>query len=397
LNLTLEELARRKEDFCRRMDSEFPDWSNALIVGKVNQYYFAGSMQNALLIITRDGGIFYFVRESYDRARKESPLDCIYPMRSYRDAAEVVGAELGNIYVEADIIPHSYVERLRKSFSIDKIGALDSLVKYQRAVKSEYEMFYMEDCCRRSGKVLSEIVPTLLYEGMWESNLHHLVSGQIIKHGHAGVVRFGAFQCELLMGQITFGADSLFPNDFDGPTGSLGNGAYAPLFPSSERALKKGDLVLVDISVCRAGYNSDVTRLYSFGAKPAPEVLKLHRQCTDIQRRIADALRPGAIPSKIYGDVMDTLSPDLVRNFMGFGARRARFVGHGIGLTVDEYPVLARGFDKPLEENMTLAIEPKVGIENIGVVGFEDTYAVTPYGGRCLTGDGESFDIIVVD
>ena len=72
---------------------------------------------------------------------------------------------------------------------------------------------------------------------------------------------------------------------------------------------------------------------------------------------------------------------------MGFGQRRVKFLGHGIGLVVDELPVIAEGFDEPLQERMTLAVEPKKGIDEVGMVGIENTFVVTPQGGRCLTGD----------
>ncbi len=83
---------------------------------------------------------------------------------------------------------------------------------------------------------------------------------------------------------------------------------------------------------------------------------------------------------------MNSLSPDFLPNFMGFGNRQVKFLGHGIGLVIDEIPVIARGFDAPLHENMVLALEPKKGIENFGMVGIENTFIVTPEGGQCITG-----------
>jgi Xaa-Pro aminopeptidase len=71
---------------------------------------------------------------------------------------------------------------------------------------------------------------------------------------------------------------------------------------------------------------------------------------------------------------------------MGFGDRRAGFLGHGVGLQIDEMPVLAAGFDEPLAAGMVLALEPKKGIPGVGMVGLEDTFVVTPAGGRSLTG-----------
>ncbi len=71
---------------------------------------------------------------------------------------------------------------------------------------------------------------------------------------------------------------------------------------------------------------------------------------------------------------------------MGFGDRRVNFLGHGVGLQVDEQPVIAKGFDEPLQEGMAIALEPKKGIRGVGLVGIEDTFLVTPQGGRSLTG-----------
>jgi Xaa-Pro aminopeptidase len=102
---------------------------------------------------------------------------------------------------------------------------------------------------------------------------------------------------------------------------------------------------------------------------------------------VAQQLRPGSIPSEIYRTTMDSLDPGFLKNFMGYGSRQARFLGHGIGLLIDEFPVIAKGFDEPLEEGMVFALEPKKGIENVGMVGIENTFIVTPAGGVCITGD----------
>ena len=84
---------------------------------------------------------------------------------------------------------------------------------------------------------------------------------------------------------------------------------------------------------------------------------------------------------------MEVMPREFQANFMGFGNRRVHFLGHGVGLAVDEIPVLARGFDDPLQEGMTIAVEPKKGIAGIGMVGTENTYLVTPEGGRSITGN----------
>jgi Xaa-Pro aminopeptidase len=121
--------------------------------------------------------------------------------------------------------------------------------------------------------------------------------------------------------------------------------------------------------------------------KSIPEyAIKIHCKCVDIQNEIAELLKSDAIPSEIYNEIMNNLDTKFLENFMGYGNRRVNFLGHGIGLLIDEIPVIAEGFKEPLKEGMVFAIEPKKGIKNIGMVGIENTFIVTPNGGECITG-----------
>ncbi len=72
---------------------------------------------------------------------------------------------------------------------------------------------------------------------------------------------------------------------------------------------------------------------------------------------------------------------------MGYKNRQVNFLGHRIGLQIDETPVIAKGFDDPIEEGMVFAIEPKRGIEDVGMVGIEKMFVITPVGGRSITGN----------
>ena len=159
------------------------------------------------------------------------------------------------------------------------------------------------------------------------------------------------------------------------------------LMGSREHRLRDGDLIFIDTGCGYEGYQSDKTMTYVFG-KPLPEYAReIHKKCLDIQCRMASMLRPGETPSNIYDNIMMGINDDYLPNFMGYGNRRVKFLGHGIGLQVDELPVLAKGFDEPLQEGMVFALEPKAGVEGIGMVGIENTFIVTKDGGRCITGD----------
>ncbi len=160
----------------------------------------------------------------------------------------------------------------------------------------------------------------------------------------------------------------------------------AELADPAKHPLRTGDLVFVDIGFAVDGYHTDKTMVYMFGGPLPDEAIAIHRRCVEVQHQLASLIKPGAIPSDIYTTVMNGLDPEFLQNFMGFGDRRANFLGHGVGLQIDELPVIAEGFDEPLVEGMVLALEPKKGIAGVGMVGIEDTFIVTPEGGRSITG-----------
>ncbi|WP_067048683.1 M24 family metallopeptidase [Methanofollis ethanolicus] len=381
------ELKDRMGRFRARMDADNPDWELAVFFGKINLYYFTGTMQDGMLLVPRDDEAVFRVRRSYERACDESLFPCIRPMGSFRDAAGDLGHPFGTVHLETELVPLALLQRFRKHFPFDHTQSLDRQAAKVRAVKSAYELGCMERAGEVHRRVLEERVPGLLREGMTEMAFITALYDVMVEEGHQGIVRFGGFGTEMAVGQVGFGESSIYPTCFDGPGGSYGLSPAVPLLGSRERRLKRGDLVFVDVGCGVAGYHTDKTMTYMFGAPLPDEAVLAHRRCVEVQHRTAAMLRPGAVPSAIYDAVMGDLEPAFRENFMGFGARQAKFLGHGIGLQVDEMPVIARGFDDPLEENMVFAVEPKKGIRGVGMVGTENTFVVTPAGGRCITGD----------
>lgn len=398
--VTKQELESRILKLCTTITERNPEWDTALIINRINQYYFTGTMQDGLLIIKSNGTAQYFVRRSFKRAMEESPLTEsdlleIYPMVSYRDVAQVIGKELGNTLVENETLTIEILERLKKYFNIKNIYPIEDIIFEVRAVKSQYEIYWLKEIGKKHKILLDEVVPSILRDGMSELDLTAEMYEKMLKMGYHGVTRFYRYQTEMIAGQIGFGENSLVDTNFDSPGGMRGMYPAVPIIGSRDRLLKKGDLIFVDIGFGMYGYHSDRTQIYMFGGTPSEEVLKAHRKCIEVEKKAAQMLKPGNLPADIYNYVMKDLEPDFLDNFMGFGDRRVKFLGHGIGLHVDEPPVIANGFTSPLKENMVIALEPKKGIAGVGMVGVEDTYIVTPDGGQCITG-GEK-DIIIVD
>lgn len=381
-----EELENRMSRFREAMNQTCPDWDTALVFSKVNQYYFMGTMQDGMLLVKRDREPEYYVRRSFKRAKEESPLAYVYGIRSYRDAAEQAGADLGNVYTETEILPLAMAERLKKYFRMQAIKSLDKIILSLRAIKSPYELAWVEASGRQHNDLLQNAVPSLLKEGMNEAELVGALYDKMIQYGYHGVSRFSQFQSEMVVGQIGYGPSSLYPTSFDGPGGALGMYPAVPLVGSRENRLQAGDLVFVDIGFGINGYHSDKTQVYIFKGKATEAMRVAHQACMEIQNKTARLLKPGITASEVYDSVMQGISPEFQKDFMGFGDRQVKFLGHGVGLHVDELPVIASGFDVPLAENMVIALEPKKGIAGKGMVGVEETYIVEVSGGRCITG-----------
>jgi len=389
-----QEILNRIENLYNALNEKSIAWDAAFIVDKVNQYYFTGTMQDGVFILKKDGTYAYCVRNSYERAKKESPLDNIYPMVSYRDAANIVGADIHSAYIETEVMTYVMYERLKKYFALDEVMALDRIILNLRAVKSQYELSCMEESGNQHKQLLENVVLDIFKEGINEAEFTATMYEKMVKLGYHGVTRFAMFQTELVVGQIAFGENSLYPTNFDGPGGMKGMSPAVPMVGDRNRGLKKGDLVFIDIGYGFNGYHTDRTQIYMYGKNPPDDVVKIHRQCIEIQNKTANLLKSGNIPADIYNSVMGSLDDEFLKNFMGYGNRKVKFIGHGVGLHIDEIPLIANGFNEPLKENMTIAVEPKKGIANVGMVGVEDTYIVTEHGGKCITG-GEK-DIIVV-
>ncbi len=384
-NPTKQELENRIAQLFNTLNTAENNFDTAIIVSKVNQYYFTGTMQDGILIIKKDGTVAYFVRKSYDRAKLECQLDIVYKMSTYKDILAVIPQALGNTFIETEITPMALIDRFKKYFIMEKINPLDKIILSLRAVKSDYELEIITESGKQHQYLLENIVPEILKEGMSETDFLTELYSRMVKQGHHGVSRFNMFQVELIVGQVGFGESSIYPTNFDGPGGMLGMSPAVPIIGNRNRYLKKGDLVFADIAYGVSGYHSDKTQIYSFGTKPDEKVIEVHSACIELISKTANLFKVNAIPAEIYKEITSNLPSSLSQHFMGYG-ESVKFLGHGVGLHIDEMPVIANGFKIPLKENMVIALEPKCGIAGVGTVGVEETYVVKATGAVCLTG-----------
>lgn len=328
------ELSCRMKRFKAHMDEIHPDWELSAIFGRINLYYLTGTIQDGMLLIPRDEDPVLWVRRSYERAMFESAFPDIRSMSSFKDAAKVQRKIPDTIFLETELVPVALLERFKKYFPCNIVKSLDTQISYVRSVKSPYELNLMEKAGKIHEHVLETLVPQFLVEGMSEIDLSSQLYSALLDEGHHGVVRFGRFQTEMLIGQLGFGESSLYPTSFDGPGGNYGMSPAVPILGSRSRKLKTGDLVFVDVGCGVDGYHTDKTMTYMFGKSLPDSAIHIHQQCVDIQNDIVSMLRPGIAPSFIYDTIMDNLDPEFLSGFMGYKERQVKFLGHGIGLLI---------------------------------------------------------------
>ncbi|XID95905.1 M24 family metallopeptidase [Paenibacillaceae bacterium WGS1546] len=363
-----------------------------LVTQNVGIYYFTGSMQTGYLFIPTEGEPTYYVRRSLARALAESrartaelvsfrglgeQLKADYPEK-FRDAGRpaVIGADL-------DVMPAQLYLRLGQALPLARLADASAMLRSVRSVKSAYEIGRIERAAEVAAAALEEGIAALR-PGMTELELMAVIEQGIRRRGHIGLMRMRGYNQEIMTGIVAAGEAAAEPSYFDGPAGGRG---LSPASPKSVslRPIGRDEPILLDIGCCIDGYVIDQTRTAVVG-KLAPELEAAYNTAVSILRAAERNLRPGTTPEQIYVQASDMAKEaGLADRFMGFGKDQVKFLGHGIGLEIDEWPVLANGFREPLEPGMTLAVEPKFTFPGRGVVGIENSYVVTGDGCRTLT------------
>ena len=356
----------------------------ALILDPLNMYYYTGTMQQGVFFVPAEGEPVFLVRRSYERARRETPLKRVYPLKGFSQLKATLadlGLQTNILGVAETTLSVSVFKTLAMAFPEGTFTDISALLGLIRAVKSDYEVGLI----RKAGalhEIVYDTIPSMIREGMTEWELGAEIHKGMMALGYSGIMRFAAFGGELFMGIVSFGESGNYPTASVGPGGLLG---LSPAFPlvGGKKKLGRGEPIFVDTGFGYEGYFTDKTRVFSLGDPPA-SALDAHKVCLDIQEAVRCRLKPGAIPSQIYEEVYNEFvyPHGFEKHFMGFGSNQVPFLGHGIGLAIDEFPAIAGKVFIPLEANMVIALEPKKGLEGIGLVGVENTFLVTNEGER---------------
>jgi Xaa-Pro dipeptidase len=359
----------------------------AVIVQHADLAYFSGTNQQAHLVVTARGEPRLLVRRVLERAQRESAVERIAPLRSLStlgDELAAAGVEAGaRVGFELDVLPaRAYLGYVRRLPGLELADCSD-LVRAVRAVKSPWDLERMRAACEQVRRG-AEAVPALIAAGVNEADVQLEVERVMRKAGHQGQLRFRGFNQEMHYGQILGGPSGAVAGYSDSPLCGPGPNAAVGKGPNGH-VLAPGDTVIADLVGGHEGWLSDQTRTFAVGRPPA-DMAAAYEAAVAILRAVEAELRPGAVPSALF-DLSERMAGDagLGEHFMGAGAERVRFLGHGVGMEIDELPILAPGFDEPLVEGNVVAIEPKFVFPGRGAVGIENMYALTASGHETMT------------
>jgi Xaa-Pro dipeptidase len=385
---------------CKRLQEQMAvaGLDAVIILQNADLFYFTGTIQSGNLYVPVNGQPLYLVRRDAGRARMESGLREVLPFGSMKDIPAIL-ADYGypmptRLGMELDVLPVALWERYRKVFPAADISDATPQIRRVRMKKSHYEVHILQDAARQVDKV-NRRVREVLREGMSDVDLAAELEYVARREGHPGPIRMRVFNGEMCFGHTFSGADSAVPAYTDTPLGGLG---VSPAFGqgASWKPIGRGEPVTVDFAGSVDGYLVDQTRMFAIGSV-SDRLRRGYDAMVQVQERLKKIVPERPSWGAVYDDCC-RLAAELGYGdqFMGNKGSQVSFIGHGIGVEIDEFPFLARGFnDQNLEPGMVFAFEPKVVFAGEGAVGIENTFYLADDGTlKQLTFSSEEFVII---
>ena len=369
----------------------------ALFLQNADLFYLTGSVQQGVLFVPAEGEPVYLVRKDLQRSRMECGLRDIVPFKSPKDIPGILSdfnlkmpKTLG---MELDVLPVLTYNRFMKIFTDCVVSDVSPLIRTVRAVKSDYEINIMKDAALMMDKVYRH-AQTIIRPGLRDLDLSAELEFVARKEGHQGITRLRGFNSELFFGHVFSGTDSAAPAFVDAPLGGLGvNPSIGQ--GASYKPIRENEPICIDMISAFDGYMVDQTRILCIGGMDE-KLVQAYADMRKIQDRLKAIARPGVAWGEIY-DQCYNLACELgyKDHFMGNAGAQVSFIGHGIGVEVDEFPFIARGFNEQvLEKKMTFAFEPKAVFAGLGAVGIENTFWVEDDGLKHLTYSDEELKIL---
>ena len=352
-----------------------------LLTMNMNLYYVSGQVFNGYFYLPAEGRPYWFVK------RLTVPeTNQVHVIRKPEQMPELFRdlnlAMPRKLLLEEDELSYNECIRLQHVFRAEATGNASALIRHIRMIKTPWEIEQMRISARRHEAVYREI-PACYRPGMRDVELQIEIEKRMRMHGSLGYFRAFGSNMDIFMGSLLAGENAGEPSPFDFALGGKGIHASGPL-GANGTLLREGTTVMADMSGNYTAYQTDMTRVFSIGKLP-DRAYRVHRVALEIQARMERTAKPGVSCAELYRDALAMAGQEGLKDcFMGTHLQ-AKFVGHGVGLEINELPVLTTRSKDILQPGMTFAFEPKFVLAGIGAVGIENTFLVTDSGVEKMT------------
>lgn len=354
----------------------------ALITCNVNLIYTYGRVVSGYLYLPLNDFARLFVKRPNTIEGEH-----IMPIRKPEQLPELIqacGLPLPKkLMLEGSELSFNEYNRLAACFpEAEVVPCGTDLIRQARSTKTEMEIEFF----RRSGVAHAKAyaqIPSVYRPGMTDFQLSVEVERLMRLEGCLGIFRVFGQSMEIFMGSLLAGDNAATPSPYDF---ALGGAGLDPTLPGGANGslIQPGQSIMVDMGGNFYGYMGDMSRVYSVG-KLTDQAYAAHQTCLEIQEAVAAMAKPGVICEDLYGKAIELVTKaGFADYFMGVG-QKAKFIGHGIGLEINEAPVIAPRIRQELEPGMVFALEPKIVLPGVGPLGIENSWVVTAEGLEKLT------------
>ena len=349
-----------------------------VVTSNVNLLYVCGEVFSGLAFIPQEGEAQFFLR----RPQLHPESATVHYVRKIEQITEHIDtASLRSVALELDEQSYSDIQRQSKLFPKAELHNATALLREVRMVKTPLELEQIREGARRHVETY-KIIPSLYRDGMTDRDLQIEIEREMRRHGSIGLFRCFGSAMEIFMGSLLTGDNAGAPSPYDFALGGAGTQAL-PL-GANGTPLREGQAVMIDMAGNYGVYYSDMTRTYSIG-QLTDEAYRLHELSCTIHREVMQRATPGTSCAALYNDSLRMVEEAGAHPYFMGTELQAQFVGHGLGLQINELPVLMGRSKDCLQPGMAIAFEPKFVLPHIGAVGIENTYLVTETGVENLT------------
>lgn len=377
--MLLPELKERRDKIRALMVQQGID--AALITCNTNLIYTYGRVVSGYLYLPLNAPAHLFVKRPNDIAGEH--------IHAIRKPEQILGlleeCELPTptkIMLEGDELSFTEYNRLAACFPDATVVNGTPLIREARSIKTNLELNLFRRSAAAHDKAYEQI-PSVYRPGMTDRQFSIEIERLMRLEGCLGLFRIFGQSMEIFMGSLLAGDNAATPSPYDFALGGKGLDPSIPV-GADGALLQAGQSIMVDMGGNFYGYMCDMSRVFSIG-RLTDEAYAAHQVSLEVQEAVTSKAKPGVVCEDLYQTAIDIVTKAGFGDyFMGVG-QKAKFIGHGIGLEINESPVLAPRVKQELEPGMVFALEPKIVLPGVGPLGIENSWAVTADGVEKLT------------